>query len=84
MLIMSKDESKLNDIPYGLYCYTIKEIVEDKIYGVRIRTKLCPYYVYLDEGKSKCLLMNVDSDEDFLIDDQVKICGYNEDFDEDV
>ena len=81
---MSKDESKLNEIPYGLYCYTIKEIVEDKIYGVRIRTKLCPYYVYLDEGKKKCLLMNVDSDEDFLIDDQVKICGYNEDFDEDV
>jgi len=34
MLIMSKDESKLNEIPYGLYCYTIKEIVEDKIYGV--------------------------------------------------
>ena len=26
---MSKDESKLNEIPYGLYCYTIKEIVND-------------------------------------------------------
>jgi len=81
---MSRNESKLNEIPYGLYCYTIKEIVNDDRYGYRIRTKLCPYFVYLDEGKKKCLLMNVDSDEDFLIDDQVKICGYNEDIDSEV
>jgi hypothetical protein len=79
---MSKDESKLNEIPYGLYCYTIKEVIYDDKRGVRVKTNLCPYFVYLDEGKSKCLLMNVDSDEDFLVDDQVKICGYNEGFDE--
>ena len=75
---MSRNESKLNEIPYGLYCYTIKEIVNDDRYGYRIRTKLCPYFVYLDEGKKKCLLMNVDSEEDFGLDEHLKICGINE------
>lgn len=74
----SKNESNLNDIPCGNYCYTIVEVISYNKYSVRMKTKLCPYYVYLDEGKSKCLLMNVSSDDDFLIDDQVKICGVNE------
>lgn len=75
---MSRDESKVNEIPYGDYCYIIKEIVKDENHGVVLRTKLCPYYVHLSEGNSKCLYMNVDSEEDFLLDDQVKICGMNE------
>jgi hypothetical protein len=74
----SKNESNLKNIPYGDYCYTIKEIIKDNKHGIRIKTKLCPYYIYLDDGKSKCLLMNINSDEDFLIEDQLKICGINE------
>lgn len=75
---MSKDESKLNDIPCGNYCYTIIDIISYDKYAARMKTKLCPYYVYLDEGKSKCLLMNVDSEEDFGLDEHLKICGINE------
>jgi hypothetical protein len=84
MLKMSKDESRMNDIPLGNYCYNVTDIVNDDTYGIRMKTKLCPYYVHLDEGKCKCLLMNVDSDDDFLIDEQVKICGCNEKLDEEV
>jgi hypothetical protein len=30
-------------IPTGPYCYRIKKIVPDPVYGVRILTKNCPY-----------------------------------------
>jgi hypothetical protein len=75
---MSRNESLLKDVPFGVYCYTIREIVSDKIYGVIVKTNKCPYYMYTSDGYSKCLYMCIDSFEDCLLDDQVKICGINE------
>jgi hypothetical protein len=70
---MSKNESMLDEIPNGCYCYTIIEIK-----GMILKTKLCPYYTYLDEGFCKCSLTGITSEDDFLLDDQIKICGENE------
>jgi hypothetical protein len=69
----SRNESHLEDIPNGSYCYTIKEII-----GIKIKINLCPYYQYLDDGICQCSLTKIRSDEDFLFDDQVKVCNINE------
>jgi hypothetical protein len=62
------------DIPYGCYCYEIVGVTDTGV----IHTRMCPYYTYLDDGLKECILLRVKSDEDELLDDQCKICGFNE------
>lgn len=77
----SLNESYICEIPAGMYCYTIIEVItkNDKII---LKTKNCPYLVHLENGEYKCLYMNINSNEDFLLGDLCKICGVN-DFDTD-
>lgn len=74
----SNQGTNLEDIPYGSYCYTITEIT-----GIRIKTKLCPHYQYLENGSVNCSFLGINNlyEDDFLLVDQCKICGENE-FDE--
>jgi len=61
-------------VPSGMYCYTIKKIVPDETYGFIIKTNPCPYY----DGsgyRANCKLLK---QGDFLLDDQCKICGIND------
>jgi hypothetical protein len=64
----------LNDIPYGDYCFKIKEIEGG---CGRLKMELCPYYQYLDNGQVSCLYLGI-QEEDILLVDKVKICGVNE------
>lgn len=71
-------------VPKGFYCYTIKKIVPDSIYGCIIKTKVCPYW---DKNENEdeqmngyChLLKKGDWEENGtdLLWDQVKECGIN-------
>lgn len=63
-------------IPEGLYCYSYTG--ETKIYkGYKYpKTKPCPYFKYVN-GEAFCDFLKVD---DYLLEDQVKICGVNENY----
>jgi len=75
---MSKSESGLNEIPYGYYCYTIKEIVKNNSI-FRIKTNLCSYYQYLNDGQIACSLIGINqSIDDSQLINQIKICSENE------
>lgn len=67
-------------IPRGDYCYTIKKIIPDSVYGYRIKVKMCPYYHRVEDNfgdsHNECKCINVK--DDILLDDQCKICGINE------
>ena len=61
-------------VPYGDYCYKIKKIVPDKVYGVS------PYWqsIEIDGGEDKsgyCHYLKI-ADTIFLS-DQCKLCGVN-------
>jgi len=61
------------EIPYGCHCYELIGITDTGV----LKTRLCPHYIYLDDGLKECILLRVKSDEDELLDDQYKICGFN-------
>lgn len=72
-------------IPKGLYCYTIESIDETTF---RMKTNPCPYWrkfsdEYPEQESGYCTyLKKGDFMEDgtFLLWDQVKECGINDDF----
>ena len=66
----NKNRIPVDVIPSGVYCYTMKNVIVSEL-GFRIITIPCPYYK--DEY---CTHLETE------IDDQVKICGINEDFTE--
>jgi len=66
----------MNKIPYGLYCYESigENVLED---GILIHKTICCMYYRHDEGLfGKCSLLG----EEVI--DQCKICGYNDDMEE--
>lgn len=67
----------INLIPEGEYCYSIVDILHEEDGMPRIKTRMCPYYEFVNEELSRCNFHNVDSDEYFLLDDQVKYCNIN-------
>ena len=64
----NKDE---NIIPDGHYCYKINLVVGGVIY-----TNVCPYYYYGHGYKRGCLYTG-EYGNNILLNDQVKICGVN-------
>jgi len=79
---MSKDESK---VPYGDYCYSSKVPEDfkcnceyDCVCKVDLVKKQCPYFVYLDNGLTKCILLNITSEDDESFEKQIKVCSFNE------
>ena len=64
----------IDQIPHGSYCYKINNINQD---GVQ-KVEYCPYFTFLENGFVKCKLMDLTSEDDILLDDQVKICGISE------
>lgn len=75
---MFKNSSNCKEIPYGNYCYEPIGIEYDKYNKPIMKVRTCPYYIYLEDGSSKCSLVNITSDDDILFSDQVKVCGFNE------
>jgi hypothetical protein len=82
---MSVNESMLEEIPEGEYCYinipdnnhncTCEyDCSCDKI----LVKKKCPYKEYLDNGLTKCTLLNITSEEDEDFENERKVCGFNE------
>ena len=79
------DESK---IPHGVYCYTITETPTEEN-GWSFKTKVCPYWysnpdqTYQMNGGCE-YLQTGDWEEGgtFLLWDQCKECGINDDFDD--
>ena len=81
----SRNESMLGGIPTGTNCFLLyqdetkncdcKFDCECKINLIK---KLCPYFDYIEDGLTKCLLMNITSDDDESFAEQIKICGFNE------
>lgn len=76
-------------IPKGLYCYTISEIVNDRI----VKTNICPYLRNVhnkpEQMNGFCLYLDKGDWQEYgtdLLWDMVKECGVNEDidFDEDL
>ena len=79
-------------IPYGLYCYIVTGV--DYNSTPMIKTKYCPYYkrlgnkIYEGEYKGKhykesipfykCTYCNTNSEKEFLLSDQCKICGVHD------
>jgi len=87
---MSKDESKLLDIPCGKYCYSFTtpdgfkcSCELDCNCDISLVKKFCPYYFYIDNGLTKCTLLNITSDDDDCFSSSSKVCGFNE-FDEEI
>lgn len=74
---MSRNESNLNEIPYGNYCYTPVTIEYEKNIPI-VKIKKCPYLINQEDGSFKCLLINISSYDDDVFADQVKVCGFNE------
>jgi hypothetical protein len=78
----SRNESMLEDIPEGDLCYCVKDkqcnCEHDCNCKVDLVKKFCPYFVYIDNGLTKCTLINVTSEDDELFSHNVKICGFNE------
>jgi hypothetical protein len=75
---MESENLLINDIPYGPYCYTLKDIIPDQRLGLRVRTFICPHFQYSDDvGFATCSFIKT-NEFDILLDDQVKICGVNE------
>ena len=62
------------DIPHGPYCYKFLYVIPGMI-GYRV--SLCPYWKE-ENGVGFCEYLN--DREDICIDDQVKICGINEEY----
>lgn len=56
----------LERIPYGVYCHGAT------------RNEPCPYWRRSMNGQGVCRLLNVS--DYILLWDQVKVCGYNEDW----
>jgi hypothetical protein len=74
-----KDETK---IPFGDYCYTVKEVVYDP--KCRIKINICPYWCKVENkpeqmnGYCRFLERGDWESESFgLLFDQVKECGIN-------
>lgn len=75
---MNKSGSNFRKIPYGCYCYEIKEVVKNNS-TFRIKTNLCSYYKYLSDGQIGCSLIGINqSIDDLQLIEQIKICGENE------
>lgn len=67
-----------NKIPINtLYCYTTKGI-PSKENGYTHKITPCPYYVSLPNGYNHCKFLKTTTD-DFLFDDQCKICDISVD-----
>ena len=81
----SVNESMLEEIPSGGHCYLRQCKSNQKCNcefdcnckGHLIK-KLCPYHVYIDNGLTKCTLLNITSDEDEDFAEERKVCGFNE------
>ena len=61
---------KNKKIPSGKYCYEIEDIKYKKF--PMIKTKNCPYYVFLSGEEGHCEKLNIE------INDCCKECGINE------
>ena len=56
---------------------------ENICYTISLVKKFCPYYFYIDNGLTKCTLLNITSDDDDCFSSSSKVCGFNE-FDEEI
>jgi len=73
------------EIPHGMYCYKVLEVLKDEDGRPRLKTKVCPHWQATENG-ARCNLINEEHHEYcpwHLVWDQVKECGINEDRDED-
>lgn len=81
---MSVNESMLEEIPTGEYCYINIQNKNkdcdcefDCVCKCNIKKK-CPYNVYINDGLTKCTLLNITSEDDEDFSDGRKVCGFNE------
>lgn len=62
------------EIPDGPYCYKLLSVNKGKC-----KIKKCTYYKTLPKGYNACKFLGVVTD-DFIFDDQCKICDVKEDY----
>lgn len=67
-------------IPYGDYCYSIEKVCKD---NGHIYIKMCPYYHWVNDEHDiiRCDYLDFNGFDACLY-DQCKICGINDDYDE--
>lgn len=69
------DHSKI--VPFGDYCYEPLRLATGPDGMPRMERRLCSHFSRPDDGCARCGLLNVS--DDFLLDDECKICGINVD-----
>jgi hypothetical protein len=78
-------DSQHPEIPVGMYCYTVLEVIKEESGRPRLKTKVCPHWQKTENG-ARCSLLDRE-DHTYcgfhLIWDQVKECGINEGREED-
>ena len=69
--------ARINEIPFGRNCYTIKKSLGKN--NIVNKKYFCPYLIYLENGYKMCLLQHVESCDDDFLEKDIKNCGINED-----